>query len=150
MVDRLTPSERSARMALIRSADTKPEMVVRKTVFAAGFRFRLHYKPLIGKPDLAFPGLRVVVFVNGCFWHGHSCQKGRIPGQNSDFWKEKLERNVERDKRNYATIRRGGWQVITIWECSLATVRTRERTLSRLLRRLQRARQRKVGDHLDL
>lgn len=142
MTDLLTRPERSARMALIRSTDTKPEMIVRKAVFAAGFRFRLHYKPVAGAPDLLFPGLRVAVFVNGCFWHHHSCQHGRVPDRHSGFWKEKLERNAARDRRNNATLRRNGWEVITIWECKLATAGKREKTLSRLLRQLRLARAR--------
>ena len=141
MVDFLTPRERSIRMSRIRSRDTKPELIVRKAVWAAGFRYRLHRKGLPGRPDLVFPGLRMVVFIHGCYWHGHSCQKGRIPGQNSSFWKEKFDSNKARDKRNAAKLRREGWSVITIWECSLATIPRREKTLAKLLDRLERARE---------
>jgi len=133
MTDTLSPLARSLRMSLINSKDTKPELVVRKAVWAAGFRYRLHGKGLPGKPDLVFPSLRTVVFVHGCYWHGHSCQKGRIPKQNSEFWKSKFETNRARDRRNTSILRRNGWSVITIWECSLATYKKRERSLQRLL-----------------
>ena len=99
MADPLSPLERSIRMSLIRSKDTKPELAVRKAVWAAGFRYRLHGKGLPGKPDLVFPALRTVVFVHGCYWHGHSCQKGRIPKQNSAFWRDKFAANKARDQK---------------------------------------------------
>lgn len=133
MVDTLNRSERSFRMSLIRSKDTRPELLVRRAVWAAGFRYRLHGKGIAGKPDLVFPALKTVVFVNGCYWHGHSCQKGRIPGQNSSFWRDKFLANRERDKRNIRRLRRDGWSVLTVWECSLATTKKRERTISHLL-----------------
>ena len=141
MTDTLTPEGRSARMALIRSKDTKPEMVVRKAVWAAGFRYRLHAKHLPGKPDLVFPSLGVVVFVHGCFWHGHSCQKGRIPGANSAFWRAKFEANRLRDRRNRAKLARMGWRVVVVWECSLSTRQKRDRTLKKLLDFLRLSRQ---------
>lgn len=127
-------------MARIRSKDTKPELLVRKAVWAAGFRYRLHAKGLPGRPDLVFPGLGVVVFVHGCYWHGHSCQKGRIPGQNSAFWKAKFEANGARDKRNRAALARQGWKVATVWECSLATKDKRQRAIDKLLEILRVAR----------
>lgn len=133
MADPLSPLERSIRMSLIRSKDTKPELAVRKAVWAAGFRYRLHGKGLPGKPDLVFPALRTVVFVHGCYWHGHSCQKGRIPKQNSAFWRDKFAANKARDQKNARSLRRAGWSVVTVWECSLATARSRERTISKLL-----------------
>src|SRR5688572_26046620 len=122
MVDTLSPSERSIRMSLIRSRDTKPELLVRKAIWAAGLRYRLHGERLPGKPDLVFSGLKAVVFVHGCYWHGHSCQKGRVPGQNSRFWRDKFLANKERDRRNARRLRCQGWSVLTVWECSLGTV----------------------------
>src|ERR1700754_1918845 len=102
MVDSLSPRERSACMASIRSKNTKPELVVRKALWAEGFRYRLHDRGLPGRPDLVFPGDRAVVFVHGCYWHGHVCQKGRIPGTNSAYWREKFAINKARDRRNIA------------------------------------------------
>lgn len=127
-------------MARIRSKNTGPEMVVRQAVWAAGFRYRLHGKKLPGRPDLVFPSLRTVVFVHGCYWHGHSCQKGRIPDQNSTFWSAKFSANKARDKRNRALLRRLGWNVVTVWECSLANIPKRARAIKKLLGLLEKAR----------
>lgn len=120
-------------MSLIRSKDTKPELIVRKAVWAKGFRYRLHGKGLPGRPDLVFPAFRTVVFIHGCYWHAHSCQKGRIPGQNSRFWQEKFAANKSRDQRNVQRLRREGWSVLTIWECSLSTAKSRDAAISKLL-----------------
>jgi DNA mismatch endonuclease, patch repair protein len=138
MVDTLTPAERSERMSRIRSQNTKPELWVRRLLHAAGFRFRLHRKDLPGRPDLVLPKYRAVVFVQGCFWHAHHCQKGRIPGTRGDFWKAKFEGNKERDARNTRALRAAGWRVFTIWECELAKPTDRERTVERLIQKLRR------------
>lgn len=127
-------------MSLIRSKDTRPELVVRKAVWAAGFRYRLHGKGLPGRPDLVFPALGTVVFIHGCYWHAHSCQKGRIPTQNSRFWQEKFAANLARDQRNAQRLRREGWSVLTVWECSLSTAKSRDRSVRKLLRALARRR----------
>lgn len=136
-------------MARIRSKDTRPELIVRKAVWAAGYRYRLHGKKLPGRPDLVFPALRTVVFVNGCYWHGHACQRGRIPTQNSAFWEEKFASNKARDRRNRASLRRQGWTVITVWECSLATIPKREGAIKALLDLLREARQNSIPGHLE-
>ena len=125
-------------MSLIRSKDTKPELVVRKAVWGAGFRYRLHGTRLPGKPDLVLPALRTVVFVHGCYWHAHECQKGRIPGKNRGFWRDKFDANKARDQRNVRRLRREGWSVLTIWECSLSTISQREATIRKLLGALAR------------
>lgn len=140
MADMLSRAERSARMALIRSKDTKPELIVRKALWAAGYRYRLRVRGLPGRPDLVFPSLGVVVFVHGCFWHGHSCQNGRIPSTNPDFWREKFRANRERDQRNTAELKEMGWEPIVVWECSLSTIPKRERTLKRVMNSLEQAR----------
>lgn len=132
MADIMTPAQRSERMSRIRSQNTKPEMLVRRFLHGQGFRFRLHARDLPGRPDLVLPKYRAVVFVDGCFWHGHSCQNGRVPGTNSDFWQAKFAANQARDKRNHRALRRGGWRVIRVWECRLANNKTREATLIRL------------------
>ena len=119
MVDVFTSEKRSAVMASIRSTNTKPEMLVRKQVFAAGFRYRLHVRDLPGKPDLVFARYNVAVFVHGCFWHGHKCLNGKLPKTNRDFWQRKFARNIKNDQRAARALRAKGWKVVTIWECRL-------------------------------
>lgn len=138
MVDTLSPAERSERMSRIRSRDTKPELWVRRLLHSRGFRFRLHRKDLPGRPDLVLPKYDAVVFVQGCFWHAHHCQKGRIPGTRGDFWQAKFEGNKKRDARNTRALRSAGWRVFTVWECELTKPATRERVLERLIQRLRR------------
>ena len=119
MADKVTPEQRSAMMAAVKNKDTKPELVVRKRVFAAGFRYRLHLRKLPGTPDLVLPRYRVAVFVHGCFWHGHDCPKGKLPATNREFWQEKIGENIDRDRRAVKALERDGWQVVTIWSCRL-------------------------------
>ena len=138
MVDTLTKAERSERMSRIRGKDTNPEVLVRRCLHAEGFRFRLHRKDLPGKPDLVLPKYGVAVFVQGCFWHAHRCQKGRIPGSRSDFWRSKFDANTKRDARNARRLRSMGWRVFHVWECELATTAKRQRTLERLTARIRR------------
>lgn len=117
-MDRLSKQERSRLMSRIRGKDTKPEMVVRKLVHAAGYRYRLHRRDLPGCPDLVFPRYRKVILVHGCFWHRHFCRKGRsTPRTRRGFWKKKFEQNRERDRKNRRALRRQGWQVLVVWEC---------------------------------
>jgi DNA mismatch endonuclease, patch repair protein len=121
-------------MSRVPSKDTTPELVVRKLAHALGYRFRLHRKDLPGTPDLVFPSRRKVVFVHGCFWHGHtdpSCRLSRTPKSRMGFWQAKLERNRARDARNETALREAGWDVLTVWECELA-VRDRDALASRL------------------
>lgn len=106
-------------MAAVRSVNTKPELHVRKGLHAAGLRFRLHVKDMPGKPDLVFARRRAVVFVNGCFWHGHDCHLFKWPGTRSEFWHEKIGRNVAKDAQAIATLRASGWRVAIVWECAL-------------------------------
>lgn len=138
MVDSLTPQQRSERMSRIRGSGTKPELVVRRHLHALGFRYRLHRRDLPGKPDLVLPKHGAVVFVHGCFWHAHGCQKGRIPGTRSDFWQQKFEYNKARDARNVRALRRLGWRVLTVWECSLSKPYSRQRVLDTLVGQLTR------------
>ena len=121
-MDRLTPKQRSANMSRIRSRDTKPEMIVRRLLYAAGYRYRLHGSALPGKPDLVFKGRRKVILVHECFWHQHEeerCREGRKPKSNMRYWHTKLERNVERDRRNEAELRALGWDVLVVWACEM-------------------------------
>lgn len=119
MADVLNPAQRSYCMSQIRSKDTKPENLVRRGLFALGFRFRLHKRDLPGSPDLVFPKYDAVVFVHGCLWHGHECSLFRWPATNANFWRAKIEKNREADKANLARLRSDGWRVFTVWECAL-------------------------------
>jgi DNA mismatch endonuclease (patch repair protein) len=120
LVDTISREYRSEIMSRVRAKDTKPEMVVRRMLHAAGYRYRLHDKDLPGKPDLVFPARRKVVFINGCFWHRHrGCAHARLPKSRTEFWTEKLERNRERDERNVEVLRELGWEVLTVWECEV-------------------------------
>lgn len=106
-------------MAGIKSRDTKPEIVVRKALFAAGFRFRLHLSGLPGRPDVVLPGRRIAIFVHGCFWHMHrGCRYAKLPSSRQDFWREKLGRNVARDGEHIAALLELGWRVFVVWECA--------------------------------
>lgn len=118
--DVFTPAERSAVMAAVKGRGTKPEMIVRRLVHALGYRYRLHRKDLPGKPDLVFAGRRAVIFVHGCFWHGHDCARGaREPKQNAAYWAAKIARNRERDAANAVALCQAGWRVLTVWECEM-------------------------------
>ena len=118
--DVFTPEERSRVMAQVRSADTGPERAVRRLAHALGYRFRLQRKDLPGRPDLVFPGRRTALFVHGCFWHGHDCARGRrVPRSNADYWRAKIDRNRERDRRSLLELEALGWRVVIVWECEL-------------------------------
>ena len=119
MTDIVSPEQRSRMMSGIKGKNTKPELIVRKELFRRGFRYRLHCKNLPGKPDLVFPKYRAVIFVNGCFWHCHDCSLFKWPKSNSEFWKEKITGNINRDKKNCEQLVNQGWRVTTIWECAL-------------------------------
>jgi DNA mismatch endonuclease (patch repair protein) len=138
MADTLTPAERSERMSRIKGRDTKPELWVRRILHSHGFRFRLHLKDLPGRPDIVLPKYGAVVFVQGCFWHAHHCQKGRGPGTRGEFWKAKFEGNKKRDVRNTRALRTDGWRVFTIWECELSKPGARERAVDKLIKKLRR------------
>lgn len=111
---------RSENMARVKSKNTKPEVYLRKLLWHRGFRYRLNYKSLPGSPDIYIPKYRVVIFVNGCFWHMHeNCKYASIPKNNHDFWKNKLEGNVQRDKQNYIKLESMGINVIVVWGCEI-------------------------------
>lgn len=126
--DPLDPAQRSAHMAKIRRADTKPERVVRSLLHAAGYRFRLQWKAAPGRPDVAFPGRRRIIFVHGCFWHRHEgCPRASTPATRADFWREKFARNRARDARDLAKAKAEGWSVLVIWECETKSADLLER-----------------------
>ena len=119
MADQLSPGERSRIMSRIRSKNTRPELTVRRRLHAKGFRYRLHAPELAGKPDIVFPKYRAVVFVSGCFWHGHTCPLYRVPATRRDFWLAKIARNRANDERTIRELNAGGWRCMTVWECAL-------------------------------
>jgi len=111
---------RSRIMRRVKSQDTRPEMLVRRVLHNLGFRYRLHRKDLPGSPDIVFGSRKLAVFVNGCFWHGHSCARGnRLPATNTPYWRRKISTNRKRDARNRRRLNRLGWSVITVWECRI-------------------------------
>lgn len=114
-----SPKVRSYNMSRIKGKDTKPERVLRKWIWKRGYRYRLHYKGLPGKPDIVFPGRRKVIFVHGCFWHKHDCNSFKWPATNSVFWRGKIEGNVERDFNNYKKLEGLEWQYLIVWECTI-------------------------------
>ena len=119
-MDSITREHRSWNMAQIKGKDTKIEVMVRQYLFSKGFRFRKNDKRFPGKPDIVLPKYKTVIFVNGCFWHMHAnCKQGRLPKTNTEYWKSKLEKNVENDNKHNQQLREMGWNPITIWECEL-------------------------------
>ena len=118
-MDTVDKETRSRMMAGIRGKNTKPELLIRKALFRKGFRYKLHDKSLPGKPDLVFPKYNAVIFIHGCFWHGHDCHLFKWPSTRREFWKTKITRNQEVDARNYKALKKEGWRVLTIWECSI-------------------------------
>lgn len=133
-MDTLSPAQRSERMSLVKSRDTKPELRVRRIAHRLGYRFRLHRADLPGRPDLAFPGRRKVVFVHGCFWHRHDCPAGRrLPKSRLEFWRSKLEANVVRDEMVGARLAADGWRRLVIWECETRAAAVVEARLQEFL-----------------
>ena len=136
MPDIMTPQQRHECMSHIRSKDTKPEQLVRQALWHNGFRYRLHVKGLPGKPDIVLPKYHTVIFINGCFWHGHEgCRYFVIPKTNTSFWLDKITSNKTRDARDESALNEAGWRVVTIWECELKK-EIREETIERLLKSL--------------
>jgi DNA mismatch endonuclease (patch repair protein) len=129
-----TPEERSRIMRAVKGRDTAPELLVRRLAHAMGYRFRLQRKDLPGNPDIVFPRLRKVVFVHGCFWHGHDCARGaRVPEHNRDYWTAKIARNKERDIETAAALHEMGWCRLVLWECALKDTGSLKRALKRFL-----------------
>ncbi len=129
----MTNEARSRIMRAVKSSDTEPEKAVRRIAHRMGYRFRLHYAALPGKPDLAFPSRRAVIFVHGCFWHSHDCERGSRPRTNAAYWAAKLARNVERDAEQLAQLKNQGWRTLVIWECEIADANKLRNRLRRLL-----------------
>ncbi|MEW2918271.1 very short patch repair endonuclease [Ruegeria sp. ANG10] len=118
---------RSRIMRSVKNKDTAPEMIVRRFVYSLGYRYRLHRSDLPGKPDLVFGPRRKLIFVNGCFWHGHTCKRGnRQPKNNAHYWREKIQKNRERDASNIEKLRALGWEVLVVWECETKQERMKQ------------------------
>lgn len=135
IVDIYSSKKRKRIMSQIRSRNTTPELIVRKNLHSLGFRYRLHRKDLPGSPDIVLPKYKTVIFVNGCFWHQHSCKKGQnIPKTNSVFWENKLRINKLRDKRNIVALKKLGWDVLVVWECETKKIEWLTQKLLKSLR----------------
>lgn len=136
MTDVHDKKTRSYNMSMIRSKDTKPEIIVRKFLFGNGFRYKLHDKTLSGKPDLVFPKHKTVIFIHGCFWHGHDgCKYFVIPKTRRKWWVEKINRNKQLDTENSRKLKKLGWKILTVFECKLRS-KHRDKTLNQLATRL--------------
>jgi DNA mismatch endonuclease, patch repair protein len=119
MADLVSPAVRSRMMSGIKGKNSRPEILVRKLLFGAGYRFRLHRRDLPGTPDIVLPGRKIAIFVHGCFWHSHEgCKYFKIPGTRREFWIEKLQSNVDRDHRAVDKLSAMGWRVLFVWECA--------------------------------
>jgi DNA mismatch endonuclease, patch repair protein len=137
-MDNLSTGDRRRAMTAVRSTGSAPEMIVRRGLHARGFRYKLHDRTLPGRPDLVLPKWRAVVFVQGCFWHGHGCPAFRMTASRIDYWGPKILRNAHRDRRVAARLRRMGWRVLHVWECKLFA--SPEQELDRLGSTLRRTR----------
>lgn len=125
--------DRSENMRRIRSKDMRPELAVRSLVHKMGYRYRLHRKDLPGTPDMVFASRRKVIFIHGCYWHGHNCKKGHIPESNLEYWTPKLKRNRARDQKNAKALETAGWQVLVVWECDTKNEPSLSRRIKRFL-----------------
>lgn len=120
-MDFFSPKKRSQIMSNISGKNTKPEISIRKIAHSLGYRFRLHKKELPGNPDIVFPKYKKVIFVNGCFWHGHkNCKRSKLPSTNRIFWQKKIEGNIKRDNANYSALKKLGWSYLIIWQCTIS------------------------------
>ena len=135
MGDIVDAETRKRMMSRIRGKDTKPEVAIRKRLYAKGYRYRIHTKKLPGKPDIVFLGRKAAIFINGCFWHFHDCHLFRMPKTRQKWWERKLVGNLERDRRNVKALLGMGWRVMVIWECSWRT-KKREQNYDKIANRI--------------
>lgn len=135
-MDIYSVSKRSDIMSKISGKETKPEIIVRKFLFSHGFRYRKNVKELPGKPDIVLPKHKSIIFINGCFWHGHNCKAGKLPSTKTEFWKSKIGDTVKRDHKNHLELYNLGWKVIVVWECDLKNKELRETRLSNLIKEI--------------
>ena len=124
-------------MSGIKNKNTSPEILVRKTLFRLGFRYKINDKSLPGSPDIVLPKYKTIIFVHGCFWHGHAqCDKSIIPKTNLDFWKLKIVKNKKRDRKVKSDLRKLGWKLIIVWDCKLKNSKTHELTINKIIRKI--------------
>ncbi|CAN5437829.1 very short patch repair endonuclease [soil metagenome] len=136
MADVHNEATRSYNMSRIKGKNTKPEMLVRKFLFAHGYRYRLHVKNLPGKPDIVLPKYKTVIFIHGCFWHGHTgCKYYVVPKTSTDWWLNKINGNIANDEKAMSALKKDGWKIITVWECDLKPAKV-GRKLERLLKKI--------------
>lgn len=136
MADIFPKIKRSQIMASISGKDTKPEILVRRRLFKQGFRYRKNVETLPGKPDIVLPKYQTIVLIHGCFWHGHNCKGGARPTSNIEFWNSKIANNINRDKQVRSQLKKLGWQIITIWGCQLKSKSRLDKTMNRLVGKL--------------
>ncbi|MDV7051375.1 MULTISPECIES: very short patch repair endonuclease [Bacteroides] len=132
-MDNLDKNKRSCLMAKIKQKNTEPEIIVRHFLYSKGFRYRINLKSLPGSPDIVLPKYKTVIFVHGCFWHGHTCKAGHLPTSNLDYWKLKIEKNIERDRKKNEELEMQGWNVIVVWQCEVKTLKNRHQRLFTLV-----------------
>lgn len=137
-MDIFDKSKRSQLMAKVKQKNTAPEIIVRKFLFSKGFRYRINVKSLSGTPDIVLSKYKTVIFVHGCFWHGHTCRAGHLPSSNLDYWVTKIEKNIERDNRKINELEKLGWNVIVIWQCEIKALKNREIRFSKLISEIER------------
>jgi len=137
MADTFSENERTRIMSAVKSADTKPELIVRKFLFSNGLRFRKSVPNLPGKPDIVLPKYKTIVLIHGCFWHGHGVCGKTIPASNREYWTSKISRNIQRDKQNEQALLSLGWRVITLWECQLKNKQLSQQTLISLVSQIR-------------
>ncbi len=146
MTDKLSREHRSRCMAAIKGKDTKPEMIVRRFLFSKGLRYRVNNRKLPGSPDIVLRKYRTVIFIDGCFWHGHKdCRHFHMPKSNTDFWRHKINMNMARDYRANVELRLLGWRVIRVWECDVKSKENGIRLLDRLYRQITNVSDREYG-----
>ena len=137
-MDIFDKSKRSQLMAKVKQKNTAPEIIVRKFLFSKGFRYRINVKSLSGTPDIVLSKYKTVIFVHGCFWHGHTCRAGHLPSSNLDYWVTKIEKNLERDNRKINELEKLGWNVVVIWQCEIKALKNREIRFSKLISEIER------------
>lgn len=136
-MDNFSKEQRSYVMSKVPQKGTKPEYIVRKFLFSNGFRYRVNVKKLPGSPDIVLPKYKTVIFVHGCFWHGHSCKYANLPVTNYDFWYDKIEKNKERDASKNQLLKDLGWNVFIVWQCELKNTVIRKQRLEILLKQIR-------------
>ena len=138
MSDIYSKKKRSEIMSRISGKETTPEILVRKKLFENGYRFRKHVKSLPGKPDVVLSKYKTIIFINGCFWHGHKrCRASKLPSTNKKFWNDKIKSNISRDRKNISILKKMGWQVVVVWQCQLNTLRKFGRAIDNVIMKLE-------------